>query len=233
MKKRVLLRIIVILVALVVAIPAYYSSGYYYNLGRFVSSLQEGDVESARQYLLIYKSYYNTFAGMPFGGLLADKILFREAWYYEALYYYNRGEYEKTVDMLRGQDDYRAQHVAGNALFRAKFVQYHAVNDPEKKKQILDEILEEVSMYYERSLREMSLDADRHEFFKDQWNYDLTSDEQAAKAALEQPKKGDKKVIELGYEGEEPGTGRKGDTQENPFNVRVPGGKTTVRKKVG
>ena len=82
-------------------------------------------------------------------------------------------------------DDPRASYLLGSAKFQIARQQYRAISDDNPdglaiKAAIIQEVLDDVNADFERALR--SDGADRFEY---KWNYDLTSNPDAVRLALE------------------------------------------------
>lgn len=218
------IRLSVFMIALLVVIPAHMYGKYYYYLDQLSDSIEKNDAEAAREHLFEVNYYYNVSKKIPFGEFFTDRYLFTEAWYNEALYKYIIGDYQKVVNDLEGRQDYRAQHLIGNSLFMLARAEFLKTTDEEKKAEIIAKVVEEISPYYERSLRLMPEDVSEVDHFKDRWNYDMTSDPATAAGALSTL--GKIPIFILGYPGEgDDGPGLKGKGEEgegNPFNTAEP-----------
>ena len=101
---------------------------------------------------------------------------------------YLSGDYDRVVADLRERvDDPRAAHLLGCARFRLAQRRYRAIDptDPQAaatKSAIVQEVLEQVNPDFEHAVR-----ADRTHRFADKWNYDLTSNADAIRRALDLP----------------------------------------------
>jgi hypothetical protein len=120
-------------------------------------------------------------------GWLADR-LFADAFLQRAAAAYLAGDYERVVADLRERvDDPRAAYLLGCARFRLAQRRYRAIDskDPQaanRKNAVVQEVLEQVNPDFEHAVR-----ADRTNRFADKWNYDLTSNADAIRRALEPP----------------------------------------------
>ena len=84
-------------------------------------------------------------------------------------------------------DDPRASYLLGSAKFQLARLRYREIpsdaSDAEPRRQaIIQEVLDDINPDYERALR-----GDVDGRFEYKWDYDLTSDEEAIRRALEQP----------------------------------------------
>ena len=88
-------------------------------------------------------------------------------------------------DLANEIDDPRASHLLGSAKFQLARQRYRAIPDDSEtgeaqKLAIIQEVLENINADYERALR-----SDVTGRFDYKWNYDLTSDPEAVRRALE------------------------------------------------
>ena len=119
-------------------------------------------------------------------GWFSDAYLFADAFLQQASYNYLTGDFEAVVrDLADEIDDPRASHLLASAKFQLARQRYRAIadDDPDgqlKKAAIIEEVLDDVNADYERALR-----ADQTGRFDLKWNYDLTSDPEAVRRALE------------------------------------------------
>jgi hypothetical protein len=120
---------------------------------------------------------------------LAESYLFQDTVFQRASYSYLTGDYEGVVDDLADQiDDPRASNLLASAKFMLARERYRAIDgeNPDaqvRKEAIILEVMETVNADYERALR-----ADVTDRFDYKWNYDLTSNPEAIRRALEAPR---------------------------------------------
>ena len=119
----------------------------------------------------------------------SDSYLFQDTFLQQASYSYLTGDYQTVVENLADEiDDPRASHLLANAKFMLARQRYRAI-DPEssdapvQKEAIILEVMETVNADYERALR-----GDLTNRFDYKWNYDLTSNAEAVRRALEAPR---------------------------------------------
>ena len=117
---------------------------------------------------------------------MADAYLFRDAFLQQASYSYLTGDYETVVrDLADEVDDPRASYLLASAKFQVARQQYRTIADDDPdgetlKAVIIEQVLDDVNADYERALR-----SDETDEFDYKWNYDLTSDPDATRRALE------------------------------------------------
>ncbi len=169
----------------VVAVPASSLAGFYDNLDGLSDSVEREDFERAEAELGDVTGFYE---GSRAWGMqwFADAYLFADAFLQQASYNYLTGNFEAVVrDLADEIDDPRASHLLGSAKFQLARQRYRAIPDEDengeaRKLGIIQEVLEDVNADYERALR-----SDRSGRFDYKWNYDLTSDPEAVRRALE------------------------------------------------
>lgn len=168
-----------------VAIPSRSLGGFYANLDALSDSVDRGDYEQADLQLSEVTGFYERSRNLGLGWF-SDAYLFADAFLQQASYNYLTGDFEAVVrDLADEIDDPRASHLLASAKFQLARQRYRAItdDDPEgqaKKAAIIEEVLDDVNADYERALR-----ADRSGRFDFKWNYDLTSDPEAVRRALE------------------------------------------------
>ena len=92
-----------------------------------------------------------------------------------------------VVDLRERVDDPRAAHLLGCARFRIAQRQYREIpsQDPKgaaRRNAIIQEVIDQVNPDFEHAVR-----ADRTNRFAYKWNYDLTSNADAIRRALDTP----------------------------------------------
>ena len=179
--------VLAVIFLVVVATPSLSLSGFYLTLDELSDSVRRNDFDQAEEKLAETTAFYE---GSRAWGLqaLADSYLFRDAFLHQASYNYLTGDYEAVVsDLADDIDDPRASYLLASAKFQLARIRYRAIpadaDDAEAMRQaIIQEVLDDVNADYERALR-----ADSDGPFEYKWNYDLTSDAEATRRALEAP----------------------------------------------
>ena len=169
----------------VVSGPAQSLAGFYDELDGLSDSAQRGSVEQMGAGLERVTGFYEQSRGW---GLqwIAEAYLFRDAFLQQAAYRYLAGEYEAVVRNLSDEvDDPRASYLLASAKFQLARRQYRAIPDDDPdgmamKAAIIQDVLEDVNADFERALR-----SDETDSFEYKWNYDLTSNPDAVRLALE------------------------------------------------
>ncbi len=168
-----------------VALPSRSLGGFYATLDVLSDAVDRGDYEQADLQLAEVTGFYERSRNLGLGWF-SDAYLFADAFLQQASYNYLTGDYEAVVrDLADEIDDPRASHLLASAKFQLARQRYRAIadDDPDgqpKKAAIIEEVLDDVNADYERALR-----ADRTGRFDFKWNYDLTSDPEAVRRALE------------------------------------------------
>ena len=181
---------LVLAVAFFVAVwvPSRSLAVFYDNLEGLSDSVQRADYETAEQQLAEVSAFYE---GSRAWGVqqLVDSYLFQDAFLQQASYSYLTGDLQTVVDDLSDEvDDARASHLRANAKFMLARERYRAIDgeDPDAarlKEAIIVEVMETINPDYERALR-----SDLTDRFDYKWNYDLTSNPEAVRRALEAPR---------------------------------------------
>lgn len=177
--------VLAILFLALVAIPSRSLGGFYANLDALSDSVDRGDYEQADLQLAEVTGFYERSRNLGLGWF-SDAYLFADAFLQQASYNYLTGDFEAIVrDLADEIDDPRASHLLASAKFQLARQRYRAIadDDPDgqmKKAAIIEEVLDDVNADYERALR-----SDTTGRFDFKWNYDLTSDPEAVRRALE------------------------------------------------
>jgi hypothetical protein len=170
----------------VVAVPAVVLGRLYGHMAALSASARTGAVDLAVHELDSLTPFYQVSRDWHLGWL-ADR-LFADAFLQRAAAAYLSSDYERVITDLRERvDDPRAAHLLGCARFRLAQRRYRAIEakDPQaaaKKAAVVQEVLEQVNSDFEHAVR-----ADRTNGFAARWNYDLTSNADAIRRALEVP----------------------------------------------
>ena len=181
---------------IVVALPARTLGTFYGDLEELSESVDRKDFEQAQIALDEVTAFYERSRGW---GLewFADAYLFQDAFMQQAAYNYLTGNYEAVVrDLADEVDNSQASHVLASAKFQLARQRYRAIADDNPdgealKRAIVQEVIKNVNVDYERALR--SDETDRFDF---KWNYDLTSDPEATRRALESLRKAEPPEME-------------------------------------
>ena len=169
----------------VVSGPSTSLAAFYERLDGLSDSVRRGSFTQAEADLDEVTAFYEESRGW---GLqwVAEAYLFRDAFLQQAAARYLNGEYEAVVrDLADEVDDPRAAYLLGSAKFQLARQRYRAVSDDdpegvEVRAAIIQEVLDDVNADFERALR-----GDETDRFEYKWNYDLTSNPDAVRLALE------------------------------------------------
>jgi hypothetical protein len=183
-----LLLAVAILVA--VAVPARALARMYAHLDALSAGVRSGDVTLAVPELEQVTDFYQASRTWGFGWL--GDYLFADAFLHRAAVAYVAEDYPTVVkDLERRVDDPRAAFLLGCAKFRLAQRRYREIkgNDAAstaRRTAMIQEVLELINPDFERAVR-----ADSSGTFAYKWNYDLTSDAEAVRRALEVPRASD------------------------------------------
>ena len=169
-------------------VPSRSLSAFFTNLDGLSESVRRSEFERAAAQLDEVAAFYE---GSRVWGMqwFADSYLFQDAFLQQASYSYLTGDYETVVSDLSDEiDDPRASHLLASAKFMLARARYRAIDDDNvdgqvMKEAIILEVMETVNADYERALR-----GDAEDRFEYKWNYDLTSNPEAIRRALEAPR---------------------------------------------
>lgn len=177
--------ILAVVFYVVVSGPADSLAGFYDELDGLSDSARRGSSEEMGAGLEQVTAFYEQSRGW---GLqwIAEAYLFGDAFLQQAAYRYLAGDYQAVVRDLEDEvDDPRASYLLASAKFQLARQQYRAIPDDDPdgmalKAAIIQDVLEDVNADYERALR-----GDTTGNFEYKWNYDLTSNPDAVRLALE------------------------------------------------
>ncbi len=186
---RLLVTLVLALVFLVVlGAPASTLGNFYAHLDALTENVRSNDFEAAKIELDQVTGYYAASRAWGLEGL-ADTYLFQDSFLQRAAYSYLTGDYATVVSDLEGKiDDPRAAYLLGCAKFRIAQRRYREIKGGDRKSEaqkgaIIQEVMELINPDFERAIR-----GDGADRFAYKWNYDLTSDADAVRRALELPK---------------------------------------------
>ena len=168
-----------------VALPSCSLARFYGRLDTLSDSVRRGDFTQAEADISGVTTFYESSRAWGLDWV-ADAYLFRDAFLQQASYNYLTGDYEAIVrDLADEVDDPRASYLLGSAKFQLARQRYRAIPDDEpdaeqRRQSIVQEVLDDVNGDFERAVR-----TDTEGRFDYTWNYDLTSDAEATRRALE------------------------------------------------
>lgn len=205
-------------------------SSYLKALDEFSLAVKNFDRSEVAVKLNVLKKSYVSFSNL---GLqyFADNYLFEDMYKYEAAAAFIDEDWEKAISLLAShEDDHQALNNRGVAKFRILHEAYHseaAGKDKKIKEEILEKVLEEVRPDFEAAVKTgPGPDID----FNSSYNYDLTSDPEMAKKALESVRPTVRFILGIKVEGDGP----KGPNRVRPGDKRIddptPGGGSTKKK---
>ena len=223
--------VLLVLLALGVSFMSSKLASYYEGLDNFSFSVRSSDRASSKNNLEVLKQSYVSFSGM---GLryFADKFLFKDMFKYEAATMMVGEDWESAIDVLTGhEDDPYALYMRGVAKYRFLYEAYQsdgAKKDKSVKDEILRRVSEEVRPDFESSVKK---DLKVPGNFKAVFDFDLTSDPDATKKAMETPRPSRRFVLGLKPEEGQPAKGRtKRSLPEKRIDDKSPGS-GELRKK--
>ena len=180
--------VLALLFFVAVSVPSRSLAAFYRHLDGLSDSVRRGDFAGAEAQLVEVSAFYEGSQGWGMQ-TFADSYLFQDAFLQQASYSYLTGDYEEVVvDLADEIDDPRASHLLANAKFMVARERYRAIDGASadaqvQKEAIILEVMETVNPDYERALR-----GDTTDRFDYKWNFDLTSNPEAIRRALEAPR---------------------------------------------
>jgi hypothetical protein len=185
-RRRRLRLVLSVVFLVIVAVPAMALSRLYGHMEALSVDARNGAADLTVRELDSLTEFYQTSRSWHVAGL--TDALFADAFLQRAAAAYLAGDYERVVaDLHERVDDPRAAHLLGCARFRIAQRQYRAIapRDPKAaamKSAIIQDVIDQVNRDFEHAVR-----ADRANRFAYKWNYDLTSNPEALRRALEAP----------------------------------------------
>ena len=179
--------VLAVLFLVAVAVPSQSLSRFYLALDQLSDSVRRSDFDQAAIDISEITAFYESSRSWRLQSV-ADSYLFRDAFLQQASYSYLVGDYEAVMNDLEDRvDDPRASYLLANAKFqlartRYRSIQADAPNAEAMQRAVIENVLDDINADYERALR-----GDVDDRFEYKWNYDLTSDEDAIREALESP----------------------------------------------
>lgn len=204
----------------------------FYNrtLDRFSLSVRNYDRQESEKGLKALKESYLSFSALRLQ-YFADKYLFKDMYKYEAATTIVNEDYEKAIDMLSGHDDDAAAlNMRGVAKYRILYSAYRsdaANKDKKIKEDIVRKVLEEVRPDFESAVKKGSGSANE---FNYAYNYDLTSNPESAKKALESARPGLRFILGIKVEGRGPKAPGRVKPGEKRLDDPAPGSGDTRKK---
>ena len=168
-----------------VALPASGLATFYEQLDTLSDSVRRGDFGEAEGNITDITAFYESSRTWGVGWVV-DAFLFRDAFLQQASYNYLTGDYDAVVSNLADRvDDPRASFLLGSAKFQLARQEYRAIpaQDPDAaqlRDAVVQYVFDDVNGDFQRAVR-----TDTEERFDYAWNYDLTSDIEAIRRALE------------------------------------------------
>jgi hypothetical protein len=174
----------------VVGVPARMMGNLYSHLDALSANVRSGQFEAAGAELDRVTAFYET--GRTWGLQRLADYLFKDAFLQRAALAYVAKDYQAVVQDLQARvDDPRAAFLLGCAKFRLAEHRYREIGGKDaraaaQRTALIHEVIEVINPDFERAVR-----ADVNDTFAYKWNYDLTSDADAIKRALDVPRGSD------------------------------------------
>ncbi|MBI2063072.1 MAG: hypothetical protein HYT61_02415 [Candidatus Yanofskybacteria bacterium] len=231
---RIVLATIILFIFCFVEAFLFNGKEFYRTADAFSGAVSRGDQLAARENLQNLQNFYELnkkLHPLRLDGQI-NKRFFKDAQYFKSAYDYLTGNYERVIQELSNNDDYRSYYMRSNSKWRlAQGLYEQSLRMGGKTRQTMQEQAIKMSASTKDDY-EQAVKKDPFSTLPPKWNYDLTTDPSAAARALE-PKpikirimlgEGGKKGKNPGdLEGEAPGKGtldldRKSGDKPNPNN---------------
>lgn len=171
---------------IVVGVPAGVIGNLYAHLDALSENIRNAQPEAVNEELETVRVYYDN--SRAWGAQWLGDYVLADAFLQRAAYAYLVEDYERVVSTLQDRvDDPRASFLLGCAKFHLAARRYGAIAGQgpaaaARRVAVIQDIIDGVNPDFERAVR-----ADASQAFQYKWNYDLTSDADALKRALEAP----------------------------------------------
>ena len=205
------------LVFLAVSFPVGWVGEFYDHLDQFSRNVKNYDRDESKAKLEEIKSDYLKFISWKLQ-YPADRWLFKDMNLYEGALSVLNEDFEKAEknDLKNPGNDYRASYMVGVARFKslhAAFQQAMAKKDKKQMDAVVALVLDEVRADFEKCVESGPGPGAN---FNCSFDYDLTSDPNALKKALANPKYRPKYI--LGFPGDKNKSGE-GPDKKNPLKI--------------
>ena len=205
------------LVFLAVSFPVGWVGEFYDHLDQFSRNVRNYDRDESKAKLEEIKSDYLKFVSWKLQ-YPADRWLFKDMNLYEGALSVLNEDFEKAEknDLKNPGNNYRVSYLIGIARFKVLHAAFQGAMAKKDKKQmdtVLALVLDEVRVDFEKCVEDGPGSLSN---FNCSFNYDLTSDPNAAKKALANPKPRPKYI--LGFLKDKNKTGEEPD-KKTPFRI--------------
>ncbi len=184
--------------------------GLNYHLDRFSFYVRNHDKQVAVQELQALKYYQTQFHRWKMD-FVSDRIVASNMVKYEAAVALLEEDFEKVIEseeLKNLRDDYLVSHMVAIAKFRILQAEYQKTKSAVERNKIVQMVMDQVRPDFEKAVRN---GPGFYGFFDGSYNYDITSDPDNTKKALQNPKLDPKYILGRGdKDGEIPSQGEPG-----------------------
>lgn len=165
------------------------AAGFFYNLNLrdYETYLTITDEKHVSEALNRIHGVYGFTNRIPILRYAADRLLFQNAFFYEAYYdYHIVGNYDKVIRMLENRNEIWAYLLLGSSWWQKARYLYRV---PRTKQEAVNIGYNVSHTYFEKVLDAKTGKSSEYELERDAFNYDLTANLSIIKTALEFPAK--------------------------------------------
>ncbi len=210
----VIVGFMLVTLSLLISVPLSNMANLNDHLDMFSSCIKNGDKDGAEKALKQLKADYNYLADMKLR-YFADNFWFADVFLYEADIAYLAEDYDRVEKLLSGhENDYRAAYLAGLYKYRLFQSASQKAKTEKVKKEILSRAMERTMPDFEKCVKDgLGIVSN----FNCSFDYDLVSNPESIKNALQNPKSGPKFI--LGIPAIPSGSGQK-PGQKSPLDQK-------------
>lgn len=187
-----LIGFVVLVLALLMSFPLYNLANFNNHLDEFSSHIKNNDRDSAEKSFKQLKADYNYLTDLKLR-YFADNYWFAETFLYESALAYLNEDCDLVEKLLHGhEDDYRAAYLSGLCKFRLFQAAYQAAKKDKDKTEIQERAKDRILPDFERCVKD---GPGIEKNFNCSFDYDLVSNPESFKDALQNPRTGPKYIL--------------------------------------
>lgn len=216
---------LVLPIVVIIGLLSYALGGFYIHRQAFNLAAESKEIEVIERELAALDYYYGLAKKWQIGWL-ADRYFYHGTYVDQAIHKYLIGNYDGIIDddvLKDHRDNHLVSQLIGVSKFRRAEALYKNAKTDDEKEKIIDMVIEEVSEDFRMAVEH---GPGPEVYFDHSFNYDLATNRQAVKMALEGPPLPRLK-LQYGF-GNKPGDGQQDPKRLDPTQ---PGGGSSSQKK--